>query len=71
MDAFHSLAPSSAVLLTLVGLVAGATILLHRTGTEEGNLKSRRPPMVSSWIPWWGSQWAVERDPDGFFEDAA
>lgn len=32
--------------------------------------KDKSPPMVSSWIPWIGSQWAIDKDPDAFMRAA-
>ncbi|KAG9015061.1 Cytochrome P450 7B1, partial [Tulasnella sp. 427] len=31
---------------------------------------TRDPPMVPSWIPWIGSFWEIESDPDAFFRQA-
>ncbi|KIO19395.1 hypothetical protein M407DRAFT_30969 [Tulasnella calospora MUT 4182] len=32
--------------------------------------KGKSPPMVSGWIPWIGSQWAIDKDPDAFMRAA-
>ncbi|KIO18743.1 hypothetical protein M407DRAFT_31606 [Tulasnella calospora MUT 4182] len=47
-------------------LVVGLGIVWHKSGNDN----ERRPPIVPSWIPWWGSEWALERDPDAFFKAA-
>ncbi|KAG8930945.1 Cytochrome P450 7B1 [Tulasnella sp. 417] len=47
-------------------LVVGLGIVWHNPGNDN----DRRPPIVPSWIPWWGSESALERDPDAFFKAA-
>ncbi|KAG8932687.1 Cytochrome P450 7B1 [Tulasnella sp. 417] len=47
-------------------LVVGLGIVWHNSGNDN----DRRPPIVPSWIPWWGSESALERDPDAFFKAA-
>ncbi len=37
---------------------------------RSSNRDEHRPPVVPSWIPWLGSEWAVERDSDAFFKAA-
>ncbi|KAG9008425.1 hypothetical protein FRB90_008889 [Tulasnella sp. 427] len=32
--------------------------------------KEKSPPVVLSWIPWIGSQWAIDWDPDAFMKSA-
>ncbi|KAG8913252.1 hypothetical protein FRC01_004648 [Tulasnella sp. 417] len=32
--------------------------------------KDKSSPMASSWIPWIGSEWAIDKDPDAFMRGA-
>ncbi len=52
--------PAAAV----VALAASASLVL------KGNKHEKKPPTVPSLIPWVGSEWAIERDPDAFFDAA-
>ncbi|KAG8970372.1 Cholesterol 7-alpha-monooxygenase [Tulasnella sp. 425] len=42
------------------------SIIISPSGPYSGD----RPPVVSSWIPWVGSAWQIENDPDAFFRQA-
>ncbi len=44
----------------------GLSIKLLIDFTKDG----KRAPVMSTWVPWYGSEWAIERDPDAFFDKA-
>ncbi|QRV97731.1 cytochrome P450 family protein [Ceratobasidium sp. AG-Ba] len=48
-------------------LAPGALIYLGRRGMSQ---TSRRPPIVSHWIPWVGSALEVQKDPDSVYRRA-
>lgn len=47
---------------TLVAAAVAVKILMGRPSDK------RRPPVVGSWLPWIGSDWAIDKDPDMFFK---
>lgn len=55
-------------------LVSGAVVAVAvATGVwfrRNSAPKDLSPPIVRSWIPWLGSSWDIERNPDTFFEVA-
>ncbi|KAG8908817.1 Cytochrome P450 7B1 [Tulasnella sp. 403] len=54
----------------VVPATAAAVLVLGASLIFKGGNNERRPPKVWSWIPWVGSDWAIEKDPDAFFEAA-
>ncbi|KAG8934599.1 hypothetical protein FRC01_001700, partial [Tulasnella sp. 417] len=54
--------PVAATLATAVAV----SLILRPSEGYSGD----RPPIVSSWIPWVGSSWEIEKDPDAFFRQA-
>lgn len=54
----------------VVPAAATVTVLLGVNLVLKNSRKSNKPPVVTSWIPWLGSDWAIEADPDAFFAKA-
>ncbi|KIO18738.1 hypothetical protein M407DRAFT_246398 [Tulasnella calospora MUT 4182] len=55
--------------LPVAAAVATGVALNYIIRPSEG-YPGDRPPVVSSWIPWVGSSWEIEKDPDAFFRQA-
>ncbi|KAG8957952.1 Cytochrome P450 7B1, partial [Tulasnella sp. 408] len=55
--------------LPVAATVATGVALNYILRPSEG-YSGDRPPIVPSWIPWVGSSWEIERDPDAFFRQA-
>ncbi|KAG9041519.1 hypothetical protein FS837_012146 [Tulasnella sp. UAMH 9824] len=53
-----------------VSAAAATAALIVGLNLVWANKDKNSPPMVSSWIPWIGSQWALDNDPDAFMRAA-
>ncbi|KAG8915024.1 hypothetical protein FRC00_008600 [Tulasnella sp. 408] len=53
-----------------VPAAAATAALIVGLNLVWANKDKNSPPMVSSWIPWIGSQWALDTDPDAFMRAA-
>ncbi|KAG9041520.1 hypothetical protein FS837_012147 [Tulasnella sp. UAMH 9824] len=53
-----------------VPAAAATAALIVGLNLVWANKDDKSPPVVSSWIPWIGSQWALDKDPDAFVRAA-
>lgn len=53
-----------------VPAAAATAALIVGLNLVWANKDDKSPPVVSSWIPWLGSQWALDKDPDAFIRAA-
>jgi len=57
--------------ISVAALALGAGYVYSSYGTRRSKNGPQEPPVVSAYIPWFGSFWAMNRDPDGFMDSAA